>query len=83
MEQPESPAHTQDLEQPTTVHITPNPHTATQRTRNRIKEHGPHFTHTKQQQTKPHTPHGTPQTPLAGLATHKQNTHHPTTTKPR
>ena len=46
MKQPESPAVTQDPQQPITLHITPNPNTATQRTRNRIKEHGPHFTHT-------------------------------------
>ena len=83
MEQPESPAHTQDLEQPTTVHITPNPHTATQRTRNRIKEHGPHFTHTKQQQTRPHTPHGAAGTALAGLASSRGDTHYPTAYKVR
>ena len=46
MKQPESPAVTPDLEQPITVYITPNPNTATQRTRNRIREHGPRFIHT-------------------------------------
>ena len=55
MEQPESPAVTQDPQQPITLHITPNPQTATQRTRNRIKEHGPHFTHTPNNNKPNHT----------------------------
>jgi hypothetical protein len=52
----------------------PQPH---QRTRTTL------HTHPKQQQTKPHTPHGATGTPLDGLASSRRNTHYPTAYKVR